>query len=86
MRRRRSDFATSSGRRLEDPGQTFLEHNDVTPTFQNGRWISDGEGQKRPEQIFTEMEIPTTFLHTAWEATVAAGKWTEDIGESTRTA
>ena len=22
---------------LEDPGQTFLEHNDVTPTFQNGR-------------------------------------------------
>ncbi len=66
---------------LEDPGQTFLEHNDVTPTFQNGRWISDGEGQKRPEQIFTEMEIPTTFLHTAWEATVAAGKWTEDIGK-----
>ena len=66
---------------LEDPGQTFLEHNDVTPTFQNGRWISDAEGQKRPEQIFTEMEIPTTFLHTAWEATVAAGKWTEDIGK-----
>jgi hypothetical protein len=66
---------------LEDPGQTFLEHNDVTPTFQNGRWMSEGEGQKRPEQIFTEMEIPTTFLHTAWEATVAAGKWTEDIGK-----
>ncbi len=66
---------------LEDPGQTFLEHNDVTPTFQNGRWMSEGEGQQRPEQIFTEMEIPTTFLHTAWEATVAAGKWTEDIGK-----
>lgn len=66
---------------LEDPGQTFLEHNDVTPTFQDGRWMSEGEGQKRPEQIFTEMEIPTTFLHTAWEATVAAGKWTEDIGK-----
>jgi hypothetical protein len=66
---------------LEDPGQTFLEHNDVTPTFQNGRWMSDGEGQPRPEQIFTEMAIPTTFLHTAWEATIAAGKWTEDIGK-----
>jgi hypothetical protein len=66
---------------LEDPGQTFLEHNDVTPTFQNGRWMSDGEGQPRPEQIFTAMEIPTTFLHTAWEATIAAGKWTEDIGK-----
>ena len=66
---------------LEDPGQTFLEHNDVTPTFQNGRWMSEGEGQKRPEQIFAEMEIPTTFLDTAWEATVAAGKWTEDIGK-----
>ncbi len=65
---------------LEDPGQTFLEHNDVTPTFQNGRWVSDAEGQKSPEQIFTELAIPTTFLHIAWEAAVAAGKWTEDIG------
>ncbi len=66
---------------LEDPGQTFLEHHDVTPTFQNGRWISDGEGKTSPEQIFTQLAIPTTFLHTAWEATVAAGNWTEGIGK-----
>ena len=65
---------------LEDPGQTFLEHNDVTPTFQNGRWISDSETQKNPEQIFTDLAVPTTFLHTAWEPSVSAGKWTEDIG------
>jgi NmrA-like family len=65
---------------LEDPGQTFLEHNDVTPTFQNGRWISEGETEKSPEQIFADLAVPTTFLHTAWEASVAAGKWTEDIG------
>jgi len=65
---------------LEDPGQTFLEQNDVTPTFQNGRWISDGETESSPGQVFTELEIPTTFLHTAWEASVAAGKWAEDIG------
>ena len=65
---------------LEDPGQTLLEHNDVTPTFQNGRWISDREAGASPEQVFADLAIPTTFLHTTWEPSVAAGKWTEDIG------
>ena len=65
---------------LEDPGQALLQHDDLTPTFVEGRWISDEKAEEGVEEIFVRLGVPVTFLQTSWDPSVVAGSWTEDIG------
>jgi TonB family protein len=66
---------------LEDPGQTLLQHDDLTPTFKDGRWVPDSDGKSETDGVFAKVGVPTTFLQTSWDPSVAAGAWAEDIGK-----